>query len=116
MSDLAPTADGPRAVRAHRRFSLRDVTLAGVPVGGATVDAWHDPERGPEWCARLLLKASAHARHGWLEGTMQDGRRVGGPVRLQEVQDGPRRGREVLASLFGDGPLVDTADLTPETT
>ena len=44
---------------------------------------------------------------GWLEGTTQDGRRIGGPVSLGHVEDGPRRGREVLAELHGDGPLVE---------
>ena len=100
---------------AHRRFSLREVTLAGLPVGGATIDAWHDASKGPQWCARLLMSTTGQPGDGWLEGTTQDGRRLGGPVRLRHVEDGPRRGREVLAELLGDGPLVEAAATAPET-
>jgi hypothetical protein len=51
---------------------------------------------------------------GWLEGETQDGRRLGGPVRLRHVEDGPRRGREVLAELHGEGPLVEAVAVAPD--
>jgi hypothetical protein len=101
-------------VLGHRRFSLRQVTLGGIPVGGATIDAWRDAQDQPQWCARLLIPTSGQPGNGWLEGTTQDGRRIGGPVSLGHVEEGPRRGREVLAELHGDGPLVEAAT-EPET-
>jgi hypothetical protein len=109
MSSPARAADGAERMVGHRRFSLREVTLAGLPVGGATVDAWHDASNRPQWRVRLLMSTRTEPSGGWLEGTTQDGRRLGGPVRLEGVEEGPRRGREVLAELHGDGPLVEAA-------
>ena len=113
MSSPARVADAGERVIAHRRFSLREVTLAGLPVGGATIDSWRDAQDKPQWCARLLISTANPPADGWLEGTTQDGRRIGGPVSLGHVEDGPRRGREVLAELHGDGPLVEAAP-TPD--
>ena len=47
MSSPARVADAGERVIAHRRFSLREVTLAGLPVGGATIDAWRDAQDKP---------------------------------------------------------------------
>ena len=109
MSSPDRDADASDRVIAHRRFSLREVTLAGLPVGGATIDSWRDAQDRPQWSARLLIATANPPAAGWLEGTTQDGRRLGGPVSLAHVEDGPRRGREVLAELHGDGPLVEAA-------
>jgi hypothetical protein len=109
MSSPARAAEAGDRVLAHRRFSLREVTLAGRPVGGATIDAWRDAQDQPRWCARLLISTANPPADGWLEGTTQDGRRIGGPVSLGHVEEGPRRGREVLAEMHGDGPLVEAA-------
>ena len=92
-------------VHAHRRFALADVTLGGLPVGGATVDAWHDAD-GEHWCARLWMPVAHPLGDGVLEGKAADGRRFRGEVRMGEASPGPTRGRQVMAELLGTSPLV----------
>jgi hypothetical protein len=92
-------------VQRHRRFALRDVTLGGTAVGGATVDLWHDEGGTERWCARLLMPVAHELGDGLLTGTTPAGDRLSGFVRLGDTTAGPRGGRHVLAQLFGEGPL-----------
>lgn len=92
-------------VHDHRRFALRDVTLGGLPVGGATIDAWRDAD-GEHWCARLWMSNSHPMGDGMLEGTAADGRRLRGPVRMGAAQPSPTRGGQVMAELLGRSRLV----------
>ena len=95
-------------IRNHRRFALRDVMIGGVPVGGATIDSWHDATT-ERWCARLLLSAQHPFGNGILEGLTADGRRVRGTVRIGDISAGPR-GRQVMAELLGESPLVEVTE------
>jgi len=93
-------------VQRHTRFALRDVTLGGVAVGGATIDLWHDESGTERWCARLLMPVAHELGDGRLLGTTAAGARMTGVVRLGDTTAGPRGGRHVLAQLNGEGPLV----------
>jgi hypothetical protein len=92
-------------IREHRRFALRDVTLSGVLVGGATVDLWRDAAGIERWSARLLMPIAQPLGDGMLSGTTAAGERLVGLVSLGDTAVGPRRGRDVLAQLHGEGPL-----------
>lgn len=92
-------------IKEHRRFTLREVSLGGLPVGDATVDAWHDASGAERWSARLLIRIAHPLREGLLAGTAVDGQRLCGRVHLGETTAGPRRGREVLVEFHGDGEL-----------
>jgi hypothetical protein len=106
-----PSAGAGRATEArsgisdHRRFTLREVTFGGLPVGGATVDVWEDAGGAERWSVRLLMPLAHPLREGVLAGTAVGGQRFSGTVHLADTTAGPRRGREVLAELHGDGPL-----------
>ncbi len=91
-------------IRRHRRFALRDVTLGGVAVSGATVDVWRDEGGTERWCARLLMPVSQALGDGVLAGTTAGGERLSGVVRLGDTTAGPGA-RHVLAQLNGSGPL-----------
>ncbi|HYL40467.1 MAG TPA: hypothetical protein VET90_04095 [Candidatus Binatus sp.] len=93
-------------VKAHRRFALHEVTLGGLPVGGATVDAWYDGGDAQRWSARLLIPVLHPLREGILAGTASGGERLSGQVHLGGTTAGPRRGRDVLVEFHGDGPLL----------
>ena len=97
-------------VRHHRRFALRDVTLGGVPIGGATIDAWEDDDGRERWAARAVMPTRWDGDEGVLAGTMGGGIRVEGAVR---ITDGRLRSsssaRTALVSLHGTGPLLDGA-------
>jgi hypothetical protein len=103
-------------MRDHRRFALHDVRVGGEPVGGATIDSWHDATHA-RWCARLMMPEALATGDGVLEGTTTDGRRVRGSVRVGSTQAGTRRAW-VLAELHGLGPLdvvPDEAEAAPRT-
>jgi hypothetical protein len=106
-------ADG---VREHRRFALRDVTLSGSPVGGATIDVWRDAQGVPRWSARLLIPIALTADEGMLRGVAADGRQWCGLARVGDRRAGPRRGREVLAELHGTGTLDEEPGSDAEVT
>jgi len=106
---------GRDKIRGHRRFALHDVTLDGVMVGGATVDRWRDDAGTERWCARLLMPVALALADGVLSGTTSGGDRLVGIVRLGDTTVGPRRGRDVLAELYGEGPLSGEGDARAET-
>ena len=103
---MSRLVDADPTVKGHRRFALHDVTIGGLPVGGATVDAWHDRGDVQHWLARLLMPRSHPLGAGLLAGTDRGGQRISGPVRVGETMTGVRRGRELLVEFHGDGPLV----------
>jgi hypothetical protein len=92
-------------IKEHRRFALRDVSLGGVPVGNATIDAWYDASGAERWTARFLIPIVHPFRDGILVGTAAGGERLRGTVHLAGSTEGPRRGREVLVELHGEGLL-----------
>ena len=104
-TSVGPVDGARRAITGHRRFTLHEVTLGGLPVGGATVDVWHDSGGAGRWSARLLIPVAHPLRAGVLAGTAAGGRRLSGVVHLGETTAGPRRGREVLVEFHGDGQL-----------
>jgi hypothetical protein len=114
MTDPARAADAQGRLRGHRRFALKDVTLAGLPVGGATVDAWRDSENTMHWSARVVVPAAHPVAHGRLEGAMPDGRRLGGEATLVGVTAGPRSRAQVLAEFRGTEPLVELPPATAD--
>lgn len=95
----------PSGIKAHRRFALRDVTLGGGPVPGATVDVWLDGDRAERWSARLWVLIARPLDAGLLEGTGRSGEHVSGAVRIGDVDAALRRGREMLVEYHGVGPL-----------
>jgi hypothetical protein len=104
-------------VRRHRRFALLDVTFAGQPLTGATIDAWEDDEGHDRWTARALMPFGQQVESGLLEGRTKDGSKVSGEVRVASRQDGPRGPRTVLVELHGSGLLIEpTSDAAPTTT
>ncbi|HLX34169.1 MAG TPA: hypothetical protein VKR30_02885 [Candidatus Limnocylindrales bacterium] len=105
IAPVTRQSDPRPAISAHRRFALREVTLGGYAVGGATVDVWQDASGADRWSARALVPLSLPIRRGSLAGTAQGGQRFCGTVQVGDTSAGPRRGREVLAELLGDGPL-----------
>ena len=94
-------------VRRHRRFELLDVTLAGAPIGSATIDAWEDDNGQDQWSARVLMKLGHGATEGLLAGSTRDGRGLSGPVQLANDLQGPRGARTVLVAFHGLGPLEE---------
>ncbi|HET7727037.1 MAG TPA: hypothetical protein VFK54_06900 [Candidatus Limnocylindrales bacterium] len=94
-------------VRRHRRFALRDVTLEGRAVGGATIDAWEDDAGNERWAARAMVPAAPGPSDGVLAGTTRDGHRLSGQVRVGANQVGAKGARVVLVDLYGNGPLID---------
>jgi hypothetical protein len=100
-------------VRRHRRFALLDVTFAGQPLTGATIDAWEDDDGRDRWAARALMPFGQQVESGLLEGRTKDGSRVSGQVRVASRQDGPRGPRTVLVELHGSGLLVEPPTSTP---
>ena len=107
VADSEP--DRPAVVRQHRRFALRDASLGGVSIGGATIDVWRDGDGAQRWCARLLMPAGQSIGDGQLAGTTASGRTVSGTVGVGDIGPGPRGPRHVLATLHGQGPLIDAA-------
>ncbi len=94
-------------VRRHRRFALLDVTFAGQPLPGATIDAWEDDGGSNRWTARALMPFGQQIEAGLLEGRTKDGSRVSGEVRVANRQHGPRGPRTVLVELHGSGLLIE---------
>ena len=101
----ASEPQNPAGIKSHHRFALRDVTLGGVPVPGATVDMWLDGDRAARWSARLWVRGAHPLDAGLLEGTGRSGEHVSGTVRIGVVDTALRRGRETLVEYHGIGPL-----------
>jgi hypothetical protein len=103
--------DGVRVIRNHRRFALTDVTLDAAPVGGATVDVWHDAAGVSRWLARVLMPLIDTASGAELAGRAGDGRRWRGRVALVGAGPSVRNRGPVLMEWRGVGPIrPDDAD------
>ncbi len=96
---------GSGVVPRHERFSLRDVTFAGVGLPGATIDCWDDASGRPQWQARVLVRARPSADEGELAGRTADGRALSGRARVADGQVDAGSRREVLLVLHGAGTL-----------
>jgi hypothetical protein len=89
----------------HERFSLHDVTFAGVLLPSATVDCWDDASGRPQWQARGLTRACPTVDEGELAGHTADGRVLSGHARVADQQVGPGGRRETLVVFHGAGTL-----------
>jgi hypothetical protein len=89
----------------HERFSLHDVTFAGVSLPSATVDCWDDASGRSQWQARALTRACPEVEEGELAGHTADGRALSGHARVADQQVGPGSRRETLVVFHGAGPL-----------
>ena len=89
----------------HQRFALHDVTFAGVPISGATVDWWQDSRGQPQWLARVLTRLCPDVAQGELAGRMADGRVLSGAALIADRQVGPGSRRESLIVFHGSGTL-----------
>ena len=95
----------PVATPRRERFSLHDVTFAGVSLPGATVDCWDDASGRPQWQARALTRACPTVDEGELAGHTADGRALSGHARVADHQVGPGSRREILVVFHGAGTL-----------
>ncbi len=96
-------------MRDHRRFALFDVTYAGQPMPGATVDTWLDDRDRSWWIARVTSPACPIAG-GLLRGRTANGDRVCGRVDAVDDQPGAAAHRHRVCELRGHGLLDrDTA-------
>jgi hypothetical protein len=89
----------------HRRFPLLDVTFAGVPLPGATIDCWQDSQGRSQWQARVLTRGNPTVDDGELSGRTADGRTISGHVLVADRQVGPGGRRETLIVFHGAGTL-----------
>ena len=89
----------------HKRFALHDVTFAGVPLPGATMDCWEDTRGQSQWLARVLTRSCPAVDEGELSGQTADGRTVSGHVLVADQQVGPGGRRETLVVFHGSGAL-----------
>ncbi|OGO54689.1 MAG: hypothetical protein A2V85_01715 [Chloroflexi bacterium RBG_16_72_14] len=89
----------------HERFSLHDVTFAGVSLPSATVDCWDDASGRSQWQARALTRACPEVEEGELAGHTADGRALSGHARVADQQVGPGSRRETLVVFHGAGTL-----------
>jgi hypothetical protein len=92
-------------VSRHERFSLHDVTFAGVPLPTATVDCWDDSSGRPQWQARVLTRVCPAAEEAELSGHTADRRALAGRARVADRQVGPGSRRETLVVFHGAGTL-----------
>ena len=100
------TVYGCVVVSRHVRFSLHDVTFAGIRLPGATVDCWDDASGRPWWQARVLTRAlSRQSRRESSPATPPIGRALSGPARVADEQVDTGSRREVLLVLHGAGTL-----------
>ena len=89
----------------HQRFALHDVTFAGVPLPGATMDCWQDSRGQPQWVARVLTRLCPDVEDGELSGRTADGRTLSGRALIADQQVGPGSRRETLIVFHGSGTL-----------
>jgi hypothetical protein len=89
----------------HQRFPLHDVTFAGAPIAGATMDLWQDDQQRPQWTARVVVRTAPAADEGELKGLTREGRTLSGQVVIADRQMGPGGRRETLIEFHGVGDL-----------
>jgi hypothetical protein len=90
----------------HTRFAIHDVTFAGLPLPGGTVDCWHDAQGQPQWSARVVTRSTPTSDDGQLTGRTADGRALSGPALVANRQVGPGGRRETLVEFHGTGLLT----------
>jgi hypothetical protein len=95
----------------HRRFAILDVTFAGQPLPGATVDCWVDDSGQARWIARVVARQGPTADEGELSGRTSRGGVISGQVRVVQRQAGPSGRRETLCEFHGSGELTGLTDL-----
>jgi hypothetical protein len=109
VTDLSGSVPGdappPRVIRNHHRFALSDVTFDGVPVGGATIDAWQIATGEDRWSARVLMSPKDVPSAGLLAGKTRDGRRLEGRVSLVGPGPAPATRGSVLVEWHGVSEL-----------
>jgi hypothetical protein len=111
MAGACATVDVPRGVYGsvvvsrHERFSLHDVTFAGVALPTATVDCWDDSSGRSQWQARVVTRDCPDVEEGELSGHTADRRALSGPARVADRQAGPGSRRETLVVFHGTGTL-----------
>lgn len=89
----------------HQRFPLHDVTFAGAPIAGATMDLWQDDHQQARWTARVVVRTAPTADEGELTGLTREGRLLRGQVVIADRQMGPGGRRETLIEFHGVGDL-----------
>jgi hypothetical protein len=89
----------------HQRFALIDVTFAGEPLAGATMDLWQDDQQHAQWTARVVVRTAPAAEEGELTGKTRDGRALSGHALIADRQMGPGGRRETLIEFHGAGDL-----------
>jgi hypothetical protein len=90
----------------HQRFALVDVTFAGQPLPGATLDCWIDEHGRARWIARIVTRKDPIAAHGILTGRTASGQLVSGQIAVIDRQPGPSSRRETLCEFRGSGELA----------
>lgn len=101
---------GIGAVRNHRRFAITDVTFDGASVGGATIDMWQNDAGASCWSARLVMALESDVTEGVLEGSLKDGRRIGGRVRLSTTDSALKARGPLLVEWHGITALAEAVD------
>lgn len=91
--------------RKHERFALHDVTFAGVPLPGATIDCWNDARGQPQWLARVSTRSCPVVSDGVLSGVTASGRTLSGDAVVADKQVGPGSRRETIVVFHGTGTL-----------
>ena len=89
----------------HQRFPLHDVTFAGLPIAGATMDLWQDDQLRLRWTARVVVRTAPTVDAGELTGWTREGRQLTGQVVIADRQMGPGGRREMLVEFHGVGVL-----------
>ena len=87
----------------HERFALHDVTFAGIPLPGATMDCWEDTRGHPQWLARVMTRSCPRVAEGELSGRTASGRPLSGHALVADQQVGDRR--QTLVVFHGSGTL-----------
>jgi hypothetical protein len=98
-------------VHHHRRFALFDVTFAGRPLPGATIDSWEDDAGQPHWIARVVMRTGPIAEDGELAGRMKNGGAMSGNVVVADRQGDSGGRRETVVQFHGSGQLTGLSDL-----
>jgi hypothetical protein len=92
-------------VRQHKRFALRNVTYAGVPLPGATMDLWEDDRGNAQWSVRVVARFSPLPDEGELAGQTLDGQQITGHVTVAEREVAWGGRRETVVEFHGSGKL-----------